>query len=175
MRWPHANALEYIEAEDAYLVSFLCLDVIMRVDRQSGELDWVLGGPFGDFALRTGERDFLELHHNLDWRAHELLVFVNGDLESSPARVEGYRLDSKRGVAIPSWGYLPDPALHAPTLGDVHRLPTGNVLVNFGYAGQVHEVTPDGSLVWRLSLGLGGALGYTTVLRTLYPAEGGEG
>jgi hypothetical protein len=171
MRWPHANALEYLEVEDAYLISFLCLDVVVRIDRSSGALDWVLGGPFGDFALQGDERDFLELHHNLDWRDDELLVFVNGDLESSPARVEAYRLDLKRGLAESTWEYEPSPALHVPTLGDVHRLHSGNVLVNFGYAGQIHEVTSDGSLVWRLSLGVGGALGYTTVLDTLYPGE----
>ncbi|MFH1467128.1 MAG: aryl-sulfate sulfotransferase [Pseudomonadota bacterium] len=169
VRWPHANALRYLEGEDAYLVSFLCLDVIMRIDRPSGALDWVLGGPYGDFTLPDGDGDFLEFHHQLDWQDGELLVFVNGDQEAGGARVEGFALDEKHGVATPTWSYRPEPALRVPTLGDVQRLRSGNVLVNFGYAGEIHEVAPDGALVWKLSMGLGGALGYTTVLDTLYP------
>jgi len=42
--WPHANAIDYLVDEDAYLVSFLALAGIVRIDRGSGEVDWRLGG-----------------------------------------------------------------------------------------------------------------------------------
>ena len=66
------------------------------------------------------------------------------------------------------WSYEPDPALFCFSLGDVRRLPSGNTLVDFSVKGQVDEVTPDGDVVWRLTLGMGGALGYMTWLEDLY-------
>jgi hypothetical protein len=47
-------------------------------------------------------------------------------------------------------------------------LPSGNTLVVFSVKGQVDEVTPDGELIWQLTLGMGGALGYMTWLDSLY-------
>ena len=52
------------------------------------------------------------------------------------------------------WGYLA-------------RGNDGHTLVTFSTAGLVHEVTPDGEVVWELAMGLGGALGYMTWVESL--------
>jgi hypothetical protein len=167
--WPHANALQYLEDEDAYLVSFLCLGAIVKIDRESGDLVWILGGDASSFALPDGGTDLLEGSHQFEPDGDDLLVFVNGAQSGGDSRIEGFTLDVRAGVATPSWSYWPDPSLHAPTLGDVHRLEGGHVLANFGYAGQVHEVEDDGTPVWILSASVGGALGYTSLMESLYP------
>lgn len=57
-------------------------------------------------------------------------------------------------------------------MGDVHRFESGNTLVTFSYSGQVHEVSPDGEVVWKVSTSAGGALGYLVPVEDLYDPFG---
>ncbi len=63
--WPHANALRYLPDEDAYLVGFLFLDAIARIDRASGAIDWIMGGPYSDFTHADGGTDLFERTHQM--------------------------------------------------------------------------------------------------------------
>jgi hypothetical protein len=51
-------------------------------------------------------------------------------------------------------------------LGDIQRLPNGNILVTFSTAGQIHEIDPSGQLV--ASFQLAGQFGYAEFRETLY-------
>ena len=35
-------------------------------------------------------------------------------------------------------------------MGEVHRLPGGNTLHNYGEESRLREVTPDGAIVWEV-------------------------
>ena len=50
-------------------------------------------------------------------------------------------------------------------LGDVQRLPNGNNLVTFSTSGQIHEMTPSGTLVAKFT---STAFGYTEFRESLY-------
>ncbi len=173
-RWPHANAIDYLEEEDAYLVSFYCFDAIARIDRVSGAVDWILGSEYGDFTLPDGSTELFDRTHQMHWLGDDrLLVFVNGSTRAEPSRAVELVLDHDAGVAEPVWEYWSDPALESLTLGDVSRLPSGNTLVTYSYSGAIHEVDPSGEPVWILEAGVGGVLGYTTWLEEL-PRPGGS-
>jgi hypothetical protein len=167
--WPHANALDYLEDEDAFLVSFLAWDAILRIDRGSGQVDWVLGSDLGDFTLPNGDPDIFENTHQMEMLDDSLLVFVNGDVQGGTSRAIELALDEDAGVATPVWEHWPEPTVQCLTLGDVHRYPTGNTLITWSFAGMIDEVGPGGDVLWSLSTTLGGALGYTTAMESLYP------
>ena len=164
--YTHANALDHDPGEDVYTFSLYGLNSLFRVDRASGELIWRLGGDDSDFTDADGESEFYYRQHQFELLDDGILVFDNGSPERSSSMALEHRFDGDEVELV--WSYEPDPALFCFSLGDVRRLPSGNTLVDFSVKGQVEEITPDGEVVWRLTLGMGGALGYMTWLEDLY-------
>ncbi|MFH1469673.1 MAG: aryl-sulfate sulfotransferase [Pseudomonadota bacterium] len=168
--WPHGNAIDYIEEEDAYLVGFLTLGVIILVDRVSGEPIWTLGGPRAE--LVPADDVDMATHHQFDLVSDHLVVFDNGGIDiGATSRAWEVALDLEAGVAEKVWEYAPEPALNCTNLGDVDRLENGNTLVTFSVSGQIHEVTPAGQVVWRLEAAAGGALSYAQRVDAIGPNE----
>ncbi len=166
--WPHANALDYLPDEDAYLVSFLYLNAIARIDRTTGAMDWVMGGSHSDFTLPDGGTDLFERTHQMHWLDDSVLVFVNGAQSGGVSYAIEYAVDEAALEVESIWEYWSDPSLTCVTLGDVHRFDGGNTLITYSYSGQMQEVTPEGEPVWVLSASMGGVFGYTTPVESLY-------
>ncbi|MCK6526869.1 aryl-sulfate sulfotransferase [Myxococcota bacterium] len=165
--WSHANALDYDEDEDAYSVSLLGLDAIVRVDRATGESFRIVGGRLSDFATPGGETRLFENQHQFEIDGDVLRVFDNGTPSSLDSRAREYLLDDSTGTADLVWSYGATPPLYCYNLGDVFRMEDGHTLVNFGVLGQLDEVDEDGEVLWRINLDLGAAFGYTTYLESL--------
>ncbi len=159
--WPHANAMELADGGDSYMISYLQMDAIAKVDRESGEELWMLGGDESTITRPDGSTDFFDGQHGMDWDGDQLLIFSN---QLGTARSEAVELAFKHdaGHAEEVWNYQPNPALQTIIMGDVSRLDAGNTIVTFSYNGQIHEVDAQGEPVWILSTGIGGAVGYTT-------------
>lgn len=168
--WPHANALDLVEEDDDYLVSLLFLGGIARVDRSTGDEEWFLGGPASSFRSPEGRQILLDYQHGMDLEEDRLMVFVNGKSVQASSVIE-LELDPASGTATETWSYWPEPALYNPTMGDVQRLPGGNVLATFSFNGVIQELTAEGQVVWQLSSYLTGSLSYTTWVERLQPAE----
>ncbi len=159
--WTHANALFYDKDDDAYLVSLRNLDCIVKVDRASGEVVWVLGGEHSDFALPDGERSLFHHQHQFHLVDGGIVVFDNGLVEQVDSRVVEYALDKGSGRAEPVWEQHADPPMFNAALGDVYRLEGGNTLITWSQAGQIEEVTPAGDVVWRVRAQLGAGFGFS--------------
>jgi hypothetical protein len=56
------------------------------------------------------------------------------------------------------WEYEPNPAIFTPIVGSAQRLSNGNTVVGFGFAGQVHEVAPNGTVIARGSFSTNGTV-----------------
>jgi len=162
--WPHANAIDYLVDEDAYLVSFLALDGIVRIDRASGEVDWRLGGDLSDFQLMDGSTDLFEHQHQFHWLDGSMLVFVNGPMQMGISSVVQYALGMEQGGALPVWELESSLGLSSMILGDVHRFDSGNTLITWSYGGVIEEVDPEGDTLWSVEASVGGAFGYTSWL-----------
>lgn len=169
--WPHANALDHLPEERAYLVSFMLYDAIAKIDATQGEMQWLMGGEFSDFTLPDGSTDLFGFQHQMQRLDDSLLVFVNGEQPGGESRAVEYTVDAESGTVEEAWSYWPDPPMESMVLGDVHRFSSGNTLVTFGYSGQIHEVTPEGEVVWKLTADMGDVLGYTTWYASLEPPD----
>ena len=165
--WPHANAIDYLADEDAYLVSFLALESIVHIDRGSGAVDWRLGGDLSDFSLVDGTTDLFDHQHQFQWLDGSMLVFENGPMQMGVSRVVQYALSLDQGGAFLSWEHESSRGLSSMILGDVHRLDSGNTLVTWSYGGVIEELDPDGVSLWSVEASVGGAFGYTTWLAGL--------
>lgn len=166
--WCHANYLVYEAGEDAYYMGSRTWSSILRIDRSTGTLLGVVGGHEGDYVLTSGGTTPFVEQHGFDVVEGGLLVFDNGGKDQLSSRAVEHALDHDAMTMSQAWSYEPQPHLYVVTHGDIQRLPNGNTLVNFSNSGQFDEVDPGGNLVWRLNMSLGGALGYSTWMESLY-------
>lgn len=165
--WTHANAIDYLEDDDAYIVSLRSYDALHKIDRTTGTEIWRLGGPFSDFQTGSAETELFGCQHQFDTIDGGIVVFDNRDDLAAPSRVIEYAMDEGDMRVDYAWHYVMDPPMHVIGLGDVSRLPTGNTLVIWSSQGQMDQITPDGEVAWRLSLPIGGGFGYGTWMESV--------
>ncbi len=166
--WCHANFLEYHEDENVYYMGSKTFGSILKIDRATGKLLHAFGGTHSDFTVSTGGTTPYEDQHGFQVQGNDLLVFDNGPQQRMSSRSVEYTFDESSKLMTLVWSYTPSPTLFNFSMGNALHLPNGNRLVSFAISGQVDEVDSSSNLVWRLNLGLGGALGYVTWKESLY-------
>jgi len=165
---PLGNALDYDDTTGAYYMGTRNMGTIFAIDRASSEVLWRLGGSFSDFETPDGETQLTIWQHQFQVFEDGILVFDNGDSPYVGTRIVEFALDHEEGVADTRWEYTRDESTFCYALGDVTRFEDGNTLVTWSTSGVFEEITPDGELVWQMSMDLGAGLGYTTWVESLY-------
>ncbi|MDP2307602.1 MAG: aryl-sulfate sulfotransferase [Pseudomonadota bacterium] len=169
--WSHINGLAYDEVEDVYYLTMTYQSTVVKIDRRTGDQLWSLtDGGTGDFANPQAD-EFLELPHSVQPLEGGLLVFNRGtfDEESGCSSADEIQLDEASWEASLRWHHTSDGCLLVPYLGGAERLPGGNTLVSWTTAGQLDEVTPDGTSAWRVNTAFGAGVGFSTRVPTLTP------
>lgn len=159
--WTFANALDYDQATDAYMLGMRAQSTIQRIPRSDLSCDWSVGGQAGTIEVTEG-RPFLHQHQFELLDDDHLLVFDN-DGTSGTSRAVEYALDLQAGTAEQVWEYVPSPNIYTFVLGDVARLPDGDTLITWSVAGQIDRVSAEGEVEWTLNAGMGFALGFDTI------------
>jgi hypothetical protein len=131
--WTHVNDVDPVEG--GFLVSLRNFDQVVKVDRETKQIDWRLGS--------DGDHDTLYEQHNPD-----LIRGENGTptvlvADSENDRVVEYA--RRDGEWVRTW------TLRGPLSWprDADRLPNGNTLVTDTLNHRVIEVTPEGRVVWE--------------------------
>ncbi len=152
--WCHANAVAHDARDDSILVSLRTQDCIVKFDRRTGELKWILGthdnwkAPWSD-KLLTPLGD-------VEWQFHQhdcsitpggnILCFDNGNFRATPfdarlpadetySRVVEFEVDEDARTVRQVWSYGAGPGerLYACYQGGAFRLPrTGNTFMTYG-------------------------------------------
>ena len=147
--WTHGNALHYSAERGSYLLSLANTENIMSIDRNTGELIDIYGAE--GIAVSEGSTPFNHVH-DPNWLSNDnMLLFTASSNGLSSGAVE-YELNESTGELTEVWSYGMDEGNYAVFLGQATRLDNGNTLINFGAGGTVREVTPEGDVVWQLSL-----------------------
>lgn len=160
--WTHCNNLVYDEATDSYLLSVHNMNLLLKIERASGDVIWQLGGDGSDFTRVGSGRDFYH-QHSPEWTEQGLRLFDNGDHEARDAYSQAveYALDEDRMTFEETWNYDAAERHSTYLLGDADGLANGNRLISWGNAGIITEVTPDEEVVWQVGAGVGNPLGFT--------------
>lgn len=171
--WTHTNSLGYDAATDDFFLLSHHTDALLRVDRESGERVWELGGRFGEFTDVAGDVPNAEQPWRVDgpnetWWSHGhvgefweggFALFDNGFHHERPvSRVVAYSYDESARTVERTFAFESEAHSLSPALGDMRRLPGGNWLAVWSMAGMMTELTPEGRVVWRLQAELGSAL-----------------
>jgi hypothetical protein len=156
----HSNSVHYYATDDTYTVGDRNPSLYVKLTR-AGQLVWQFGGsnPKDQSKFFTGVPTWSVNHGHQLLSDGTFIFFNNGANEAW-----GYTLDTTKMTATKILGYTASGAT-SNVLGDVQRLPNGNYLVTFSVGGQIHELSPSGTLVAKFT---SSSFGYAEFRESLY-------
>lgn len=151
----HANALA-IDLDGNILFSVRFFNEVTKINRQTGNIIWHLGGTRNDFTFVNDTQPFTAQHHCNILPNGNLTLFDNGEL-ANPTLARGveYELDQTNFTATKVWEYANTPGIASYALGSMQRLPNENNLICWGFSipefdNDIEEVDAAGNTVWEL-------------------------
>jgi hypothetical protein len=164
----HLNGV-VMDTDGNLLISNFGMDV-WKINRQTGQIMWRLGGPANQFSF-VGVNPQIALTsfsgHTLSRLDNgDIMIYCNADqLATRTSKVYEYKLDEANKIAMLVWSYTPPTNYYAWHYGSAQRLSNGNTFIGWGGAdimpgiGGVtnqwipacSEVTPDGTVVFQLA------------------------
>jgi hypothetical protein len=147
----HLNSVA-LDRDGDLLISARHTNAIYKVDRDTGELVWRLGGRESDFELAPGAE--FALQHDAERRADGAITLFDNVAEDLPARGRrsralALRLDEEEMTAsVAQWWEHPGSVL-SPTQGSAQNLAGGGTFVGWGgLQPYFSEFSADGRAVF---------------------------
>ena len=149
--WTHGNGITYDPGDDSVIVSLRHQDALIKIDKGSGEIGWILGD-HGNWKSPQKEK-LLEPAHELRWHYHghnprvtadgTVLMYDNGICRAQPydpqaapyecfARAVEYEVDEAARTVREVWTSSDDDdpeRVISWAMGDAHRLANDNMLI----------------------------------------------
>ena len=151
--WSHANAIVPLPNEDAYLVNFRYQSAMIKVNKSSGEIEWIFAEPSGwgkemeDKLLKIPEEGWNWHQHSPRFTAGENLLFFNNNnykarpfdepvnMRECPSYVVEYKIDEKNMTVERIWDSMIEGEndIISTAMGRVGEIPgTGNIIAGYG-------------------------------------------
>src|SRR5215212_241109 len=154
----HANSIE-VDHDNNLLVSARQTFTVYKIDRNTGEIIWRLGGKKSDFEMGPGTR-FAFQHDARRQRDGTITIFDNGTTifhDTVPEAVEESRgivleLDEEQMSATLLREYTHPDKQYADAGGNMQLLPNSNVFIGWGRALVFSEFSKDGQLLFDARL-----------------------
>ncbi len=174
----HSNAIEIESDSTAILLSSRHLDEITKIDLNTGNIIWRLGGKNNQFQFVNDDIGFSHQHAIRRLPNGDIILFDDGNYHSPRfSRGVEYSLDEINKTATLVWQYRNNPDIYGDAMGNVERFENGNSLIGWGATNPtVTEVTPDGTIALELTLPYGqwSYRAFKLPLIFLYAPKGGE-
>jgi hypothetical protein len=172
----HMNALA-VDYDNNILISSRNLSEVTKINRQSGEIIWRLGGKNNQFEFVNDEYGISYQHdiRPVPDKENHYTLFDNGNHHSPQfSRAVEFQIDTVNMTATKIWEYRHTPDRFAPNRGNVQRLPNGNTLINWaqGDLPKVTEVTPEGEVVYEMNFDANGEEGLISYRSFRFDWEG---
>jgi len=152
--WTHCNSVE-VDNDGNIILSTRNFNEITKINRQTGEIIWRLGGKKNQFQFINDTRGFGRQH---DARRHSngnLILFDNGHflIPQYSSYVE-YDLDEQNLTATLVRRYSRDESIFTLSRGAVQELPNENILISWGenINPYVTEIDTEDSIEFELVL-----------------------
>ena len=151
--WSHANAIIPLPNENAYLINFRYQSAMIKVNKNSSEIDWIFAEPTG-WGENLQEKLLMIPKDGWNWHQHSpqftsngnLLFFNNNnyqarpfettsELSESPSYVVEYKINEQNKTVERVWDSKnkDDNTVVSIAMGRVSELPkSGNILACFG-------------------------------------------
>jgi hypothetical protein len=160
----HTNAINYYPSDQTYTLSDRNVNLFVKI-RRTGQLVWQFGGSNPRGQAFTGSMSWNVNHGHQALADGKFIFFNNGPMQNGMSAALEFTLNETAWTATKStWEYRAN-GVNSTVLGDTQRLPNGNTLVTFSTGGQIHEVSPSGTLVQRLQTT---SFGYAEFRKSMY-------
>jgi Arylsulfotransferase (ASST) len=168
--WVHANSLMVDPETDDLFIMSKNQDSILKLDGQSGEVLWQIGGRDATIPFVDGTSGWSHSHMSQIWD-DGFMVFDNGYHNGGFSRITEYRLDEAGGSVAKTFEYVLDDGLFVELLGDVRKLPDDTYLASWTSLGMLNRVNADGEVTWQAEAEIGSATGRVTFIEDLYTLD----
>src|SRR5690554_164050 len=155
----HGNSIE-VDYDGNILISCRHMDEVTKINRQSGEIIWRLGGMFCENNQFTFLNDTVGFSHQHDVRRLEngnILLFDNGNLNfPGITRTAEFHVDEENKTAMLVWEHKNNPLTFSPAMGSSRRIKDERTVIGWGWSPQqpsVSEVSRDGTINLNINLG----------------------
>jgi arylsulfotransferase ASST/carbohydrate binding protein with CBM4/9 domain len=154
--FPHMNSLD-VDTDGNILLSSRSTSECTKINRDTGQFIWRLGGPHSDFVFVNDPLQGTRNQHC--FRAvgtNNYMIFDNGD-QHNPSETRGvqYQLDLTNKTATIVWQYPPTPtaSMYSWYMGSVQLLTNGSRLINWAvwYLPKLTELRPDGTKAFEMN------------------------
>jgi hypothetical protein len=163
-----SNSLFWQQETDTILYSFYTFESVLELERGTGNVVHRWGHLDGSWIFDPEESAFWWQHGASYTDEGTLLTSTHVGSRDQETAVREYALDEANGALHEVWSFGVGDGVSSESNGEAHRLPNGNTLHNIGSGGVIHEVTPDGAVVWELDWGYGHLLGRSLFLDDLW-------
>lgn len=149
----HTNAIE-MDLDGNLLISNRNTSDIIKINRQTGDIIWRMGGKANEFTF-SNDGDGFNTQHDIRRLANgHITLFDNGNRHvPAYSRAVEYEVNEQTLQVTRVWEYPDDTSRFAPFMGNAQRLGNGNTMIGWGAIPTVSEVRPDGSKALELALG----------------------
>jgi len=148
----HANSID-LDYDGNILISSRHLDEITKINRQTGDIMWRLGGKNNQFTFTNDTLRFSHQHAFRKIPNGHYTLFDNGNFHSPPfSRAIEYNLDQTNKTCTLVWQYRHTPSMFSFAMGYAQRLSNGNTVIGWGSGNPtMTEVDPEGVIVYELA------------------------
>ncbi|MBK9733319.1 MAG: aryl-sulfate sulfotransferase [Chitinophagaceae bacterium] len=157
----HTNSID-IDVDGNIVASHRHLNQVNKIDRNTGEFIWRLGGVMNEFTFINEPEPFSFQHDARCLDNGNITLWDNGNGHVPPhSSAKEYALDLVNKTATLIWNYNPQTYANTDVyfygMGSTRRLLNGNTLICGGWdyssdQSNMWEVTPDKQVVWELAL-----------------------
>jgi hypothetical protein len=156
----HGNSLA-LSRDGNLLLSSRNLNEITKIDLQTGNIIWRLGGKENMFKF-VNSQPFAYQHDVRQLPNGDITVFDNHGTPQNPAPSQSveYKVDEENKTVTEIWDFTHSPPVFGSYMGNTQRLPDGNTFISWGSPSQASqfayvsmtEVAPDNQTLFELSL-----------------------
>jgi hypothetical protein len=151
----HMNGID-IDEDGNVLVSSRHLSEVTKINIDSGDIIWRLGGAHNSFAFVNDPLNGTSYQHNISVLGNgHYMVFDNGDYHvPTVSRAVEYQLNLTNMTATMVWQFRDNPDKYTFWMGNAQRLASGNTFIDFVLAQypKAIEVDTNGVKHFELSL-----------------------
>lgn len=149
----HMNSIA-VDYDGHLLISSRHLSECTKINRQTGDIIWRLGGKNNQFDF-INDPDQISSQHDFrpvpDKPGHYTLFDNGTQKDPKYSRAVEFKLDTINMLAEKVWEYRKSPDRYSRLMGNAQRQPNGNTLINWGdpTLPKITEVTYDSIVVYE--------------------------
>ena len=157
--WMHGNSID-VDYDNNLILSNRTSNEIIKIDRITGEVIWIIGGPLNEFQIINDQLSGVKSQHDVSRLDNgNLLIFDNGDpQEYGESRVVEYEIDETNKTATLIWEFQNPYGYISRAMGSAQRLANGNTFINWGtiliegesVGANIMEVTYEKNIVLEI-------------------------